>query len=194
MQNEKVDQFIDNAKTWQEEYEKIREIISSTGLDEDFKWRNPCYTFENRNIVLIQGFKNYCAIMYVNGSLLKDPDKHLIQQTEKVQAGRQLRFTSVDEIEAMSDIIRQYIFEAIELEKAGVKVEFKKSTEIKIIDELQAKFDEMPMLEVAFKALTPGRQKAYLYFFDGAKQSKTKTARIEKHIEDILEGRGLNDR
>lgn len=194
MHNEKVDQFIDNAKTWQEEYKTMREIISSTGLDEDFKWRNPCYTFENRNIVLIQGFKDYCAIMYVNGSLLKDPDKHLIQQTEKVQAGRQLRFTSVDEIEAMSDIIRQYIFEAIELEKAGVKVEFKKPTEIKIIDELQEKFDEMPMLETAFKALTPGRQKAYLYFFDGAKQSKTKTARIEKHIEDILEGRGLNDR
>lgn len=194
MQNEKVDKFIDNAKAWQEEYKRIREIITSTGLDEDFKWRNPCYTFENRNIVLIQGFKDYCAIMYVNGSLLKDSDKHLIQQTEKVQAGRQLRFTSVDQIEAMSDIIRQYIFEAIELEKAGVKVQFKKPTEIKIIDELQAKFDEMPMLEVAFKALTPGRQKAYLYFFDGAKQSKTKTARIEKHIEDILEGRGLNDR
>ncbi len=191
--NPKVDAFISNAKKWHDEYEKLRAIVLDCELTEDFKWGVPCYTLDNKNIVLIHGFKEYCAILFVKGALLKDTKGILIQQTENVQAGRQARFTSVDEIAAVETALKDYIREAVEIEKAGIEVDFKKNTEYAIPEELQSKFNENPALKTAFEALTPGRQRAYMLHFSQPKQAKTREARVEKYAPQILAGKGLND-
>ncbi|MNO15935.1 hypothetical protein D3C76_56060 [compost metagenome] len=191
--NPKVDGFLRKVKQWQEEYETLRTIILDCELTEDFKWMHPCYTLENKNIVLIHGFKEYIALLFHKGVLLKDTHGILIQQTENVQAARQIRFTNVQEILEKENIIKDYIYEAIEVEKSGLEVEFKKNTDFIIPDEFQNKLDEMPALKTAFEALTPGRQRAYLHHFSEPKQSKTRVARVEKWIPQILDGKGLND-
>ncbi|MEJ9227584.1 MULTISPECIES: YdeI/OmpD-associated family protein [Priestia] len=191
--NPKVDEFLTKAKKWKEEYETLRKIVLDCELTEDFKWMNPCYTFEKKNIVLIHGFKEYCALLFPKGSLLQDSHGILIQQTENVQGARQIRFTNVQEIAEKEAILKAYIDEAIEVEKAGLKVQVKKPEELIIPDELQHKFDEIPALKDAFTTLTPGRQRAYILHFSAAKQSKTRESRIEKCIPNILNGKGLND-
>lgn len=193
VKNSKIDPFFSKAKQWKDEFQKLREIVLDCELTEDFKWMHPCYTYKNNNIVLIHGFKEYCALLFHKGALLKDPHRILIQQTENVQAARQLRFTSVEQIDEMQLIIKTYIDEAIEVEKAGLQVEFKKNTEYAIPEELQNKFVEIPDLKVAFEALTPGRQRGYLLYFSGAKQSKTRESRIEKYLPHILDGKGMDD-
>ncbi len=192
-QNPKVDEYLGKANKWKKEYEKLRNIVLDCELNEEFKWMHPCYTFQNKNIVLIHGFKEYCALLFVKGALLHDARGILIQQTENVQAGRQVRFTDVEEIIAMETILKAYINEAIEIEKSGVEVEFKKNTEFIIPEEFQTKFAEIPALKPAFEALTPGRQRAYLLYFSAPKQSKTRTSRVEKYMQQILVGKGLND-
>ncbi len=191
--NPKVDEFLSKATKWKEEYEKLRNICLDFELTEEFKWKHPCYTFNSKNIVLIHGFKEYCALLFHKGALIKDDHGILIQQTENVQAARQIRFTNVQEIVEMETILKAYIHEAIEVEKAGLEVDFKKDTEYKIPEELQSKFDEIPALKAAFEALTPGRQRAYILYFSQAKQSKTRESRIEKYMEKILNGKGLKD-
>ncbi|TPG70532.1 hypothetical protein EEL32_14385 [Brevibacillus laterosporus] len=191
--NPKVDEFLSKAKKWKEEYEKLRNIVLDCELTEEFKWMHPCYTFEKKNIVLIHGFKEYCALLFHKGALLKDAHGILIQQTENVQAARQIRFTNVQEIVEMEPILKAYIYEAIEVEKAGLEVNFKKNTEFIIPEELQNKFDEIPALKTAFDALTPGRQRAYILYFSQPKQSKTRESRVEKCMQQILNGKGLND-
>lgn len=191
--NPKVDEFLSNAKKWQEEYSVLRNIVCDCELTEDFKWMHPCYTLENKNIVLIHGFKEYCALLFHKGALLKDTHGILIQQTENVQAARQIRFTNVQEIVAMEAIIKDYINEAIEVEKAGLEVPMKEHKEYIIPEELQNKFNEIPALKTAFEALTPGRQRAYILYFSQPKQSKTRVSRIEKYTQQILDGKGLND-
>ena len=190
--NPKVDGYLSKAKKWQEEFEKLRMIILPSGLTEELKWGKPCYTFQDSNILIIQGFKEYCALMFCKGALLKDPKGILIQQTKHVQAARQIRFTNVREIVNMESILRAYIHEAIEAEKAGLKVHFKKNPE-PIPEELQHKLDEIPALKTAFEALTPGRQRGYILYFAAAKQSKTREARVEKWMAQILNGKGLDD-
>ncbi|MGK9268307.1 YdeI family protein [Bacillus inaquosorum] len=191
--NPKVDEFLSKATKWKEEYEKLRNICLDFELTEEFKWKHPCYTFNSKNIVLIHGFKEYCALLFHKGALIKDDHGILIQQTENVQAARQIRFTNVQQIVEMETILKAYIHEAIEVEKAGLEVDFKKDTEYKIPEELQNKFDEIPALKAAFEALTPGRQRAYILYFSQAKQSKTRESRIEKYMEKILNGKGLKD-
>ena len=191
--NPKVDEFLTKEKKWKEEFEKLRGIILDCELTEELKWGVPCYTFQSGNVVLIHGFKEYCAILFINGALLKDAQGILIQQTENVQAARQIRFTNVQEIVAMEAILKDYIYEAIEVEKSGLKVDFKKNTEFIIPEELQNKFDQIPALKTAFEALTPGRQRAYIFYFSQPKQSKTRESRVEKSVEQILNGKGLND-
>ncbi|MDR4219896.1 hypothetical protein CN890_28080 [Priestia megaterium] len=191
--NPKVDEFLTKAKKWKEEYETLRKIVLDCELAEDFKWMNPCYTFEKKNVVLMHGFKEYCALLFPKGSLLQDSHGILIQQTENVQGARQIRFTNVQEIVEKEAILKAYIYEAIEVEKAGLKVKAKKPEELSIPEELQHKFDEIPALKTAFTTLTPGRQRAYILYFSGAKQSKTRESRIEKCIPNILTGKGLND-
>ena len=192
--NPKVDVFIGKAKKWQEEFETLRTIILDCQLTEDFKWGKPCYTFEESSIVLIHGFKEYCAMLFFKGVLLKDVMNILVSQTENTQATRQIRFTDVDEIVEMETILKAYISEAIEVEKAGLKVAYKKTLEFTIPEEFQKQLDENPALKTAFKSLTPGRQRAYILYFSGAKQSKTRESRVEKYIQKILDGEGLNDR
>ncbi|MGW5889866.1 YdeI/OmpD-associated family protein [Priestia megaterium] len=189
----KVDEFLTKAKKWKEEYETLRKIVLDCELTEDFKWMNPCYTFEKKNIVLIHGFKEYCALLFPKGALLQDSHGILIQQTENVQGARQIRFTNVQEIVEKEAILKAYIYEAIEVEKAGLKVKVKKPEELIIPEELQHKFDEIPALKTAFTTLTPGRQRAYILHFSAAKQSKTRASRVEKCIPNILNGKGLND-
>ena len=191
--NPKVDVFLSKAKKWQEEFEKLRMIILDCQLTEELKWGVPCYTFQKSNIVLIHGFKEYCALLFFKGALLNDANGILIQQTENVQAGRQIRFTNVREIVEMEPILKAYIHEAIEVEKAGLKVNFKKTTEFIIPEEFQNKLDEIPALKTAFDALTPGRQRAYILYFSAPKQSKTRESRVEKCMQQILNGKGLND-
>jgi len=191
--NSKVDIFISKAQKWQEEFEKLRMIILDCRLTEELKWGKPCYTFLESNIVIIHGFKEYCALLFMKGVLLKDPRGILVTQTENTQAARQIRFTNVREILEMEPTLKAYINEAIEVEKAGLKVDFKKTTEFEIPEELQKKLDEIPALKTAFYTLTPGRQRAYILYFSGAKQSKTREARVEKYMKQILAGRGLND-
>ncbi|WP_188996316.1 YdeI/OmpD-associated family protein [Paenibacillus nasutitermitis] len=191
--NPKVDAFISKAKKWKEEYEKLRKIVLDCELTEEFKWMHPCYTFENNNIVIIHGFKEYCALLFHKGALLQDAHGILIQQTENVQAARQIRFTNVQEIIEKESILRSYIYEAIEVEKAGLQVNFKTNTEFKIAEELQHKFAEIPALKTAFEALTPGRQRAYLLYFSEPKQPKTRESRVQKYMQQILNGKGLND-
>jgi len=191
--NPKVDVYLSKAQKWQEEFEKLRMIILDCQLTEELKWGVPCYTFQKGNIVLIHGFKEYCALLFIKGALLHDAHGILIQQTENVQAGRQIRFTNVREIVAMETILKAYIYEAIEVEKAGLEVNFKKNTEFIIPEEFQNKFDEIPTLKTSFEALTPGRQRAYILYFSEPKQSKTRESRVEKCMQQILNGKGLND-
>jgi uncharacterized protein YdeI (YjbR/CyaY-like superfamily) len=192
--NSKVDAFINRAEQWHNEFEKLREIILDCGLTEELKWGQPCYTFEKKNVVLMHGFKDYCALLFHKGALLKDPKHILIQQTENVQAARQIRFTDVSEIEGMARTIKAYILEAVEVEKAGLKVNLKKTSDFKVPDEFQKRLDKNSKLKKAFHALTPGRQRAYLLHFSQPKQSKTREARVEKLIPHILDGKGLDDR
>ena len=191
--NSKVDFYFNKAEKWQDELEKLRIIILDCQLTEELKWGCPCYTYKNNNVVLIHSFKEYCAILFMKGALLHDTHGILIQQTENVQAARQIRFKSIQEIVEMEYLIKAYIQEAIEVEKAGLKVELKKTTEYSIPDEFQTKLDEIPVLKTAFEALTPGRQRAYLFYFSQPKQSKTRETRIEKNIPQILAGKGLGD-
>jgi uncharacterized protein YdeI (YjbR/CyaY-like superfamily) len=191
--NPKVDFYFTKAKQWQVEYKKLRSIILSCGLVEELKWGCPCYIHQKGNIVLIHGFKEYCAVLFFQGALIQDADGILIQQTENVQAARQMRFTNLAEIENLEATLKVYIFEAIELDKAGIKLELKKAKEFEVAEEFQTKLDEMPELKAAFEALTPGRQRAYLLNFSQPKQSKTREARVEKYIPMILDGKGLND-
>jgi uncharacterized protein YdeI (YjbR/CyaY-like superfamily) len=191
--NPKVDKFISNAQQWQEAYKTLRMIILDCGLTEELKWGVPCYTLQKSNIVLMHGFKDYCAILFVKGALLKDSKGILIQQTENVQAARQVRFSNVQEIVELEPILKDYITEAIEVEKAGLKVNYKKTEEYSIPEEFQNKLNEIPDLKTAFTALTPGRQRAYIYYFSQPKQSKTRESRVEKSIPQILKGKGLND-
>lgn len=192
--NRKVDGFLKKDKQWKEEFEKLRSIIlDCEELTEEFKWMHPCYTLEGKNIVLIHGFKNYCALLFHKGALLKDPHGILIQQTENVQAARQIRFTNKEEIVEMEGILKEYIQQAIKVEKDGLEVELKKTEEYTIPEELQVKFVELPELKTAFEALTPGRQRAYIIYFSKAKQSKTRESRVQKYTQHILNGKGLND-
>lgn len=191
--NPKVEAVFRKAKQWHEELEKLRQIVLDCELTEELKWGQPCYTLGNRNIVLIHGFKEYCALLFFKGALLKDPKGILVQQTENVQAGRQIRFTNVPEIVAMAPTLKAYIREALEVEKSGLKVKLKKTSEFTIPEELQRKLDEIPTLKTAFAALTPGRQRGYILHFSGAKQSETREARVAKCIPQILKGKGLND-
>jgi len=191
--NPKVDFYFNKAKKWQEELQKLRMIVLDCGLTEELKWGVPCYLFQKSNIVLIHEFKEYCALLFFKGALLNDAKGILIQQTKNVQAGRQIRFTNVREIVRMKPILKAYIYEAIELEKAGLKVNFKKSTEFIIPEEFQNKLDNIPALKTAFDALTPGRQRAYLLHFSAPKQSKTRESRVERCMQQILNGKGLND-
>lgn len=191
--NPKVDWFFSKDTKWQKEYEKLRTIILDCGLIEELKWGCPCYTFQDTNIVLIHGFKEYCALLFFKGALLNDTNGILIQQTENVQAARQVRFTNVREIVKMERIVKAYIYEAIEVEKAGLKAPLKKTKEFSIPEEFQNKLDKKPSLKTAFEALTPGRQRGYLLYFSSAKQSKTRESRIEKYIPQILKGKGLED-
>jgi uncharacterized protein YdeI (YjbR/CyaY-like superfamily) len=191
--NPKVDFYFSKAQEWQKEIKKLRTIVLDCGLTEELKWGCPCYTFQKSNIVLIHVFKEYCALLFFKGVLLKDAHGILIQQTENVQVGRQIRFTGVREIEKMETILKAYIYEAIEVEKAGLQMDLKKTTEYKIPEEFQNKLDENPALKTAFKGLTPGRQRGYLLYFSAPKQSKTRESRIEKSIPQILDGKGLND-
>ncbi len=191
--NDKVDFYFTKAKKWQEEIIKLRTIILDCHLSEELKWGCPCYRFQKSNIVLIHVFKEYNAVLFFKGALLKDANKILIQQTENVQAARQMRFSSLQQIEELAPILKAYIFEAVEVEEAGLKVPIKKTAEFATPEEFQHKLDNMPALKTAFKALTPGRQRAYLLHFSQPKQSKTRESRIEKCIPQILEGKGLND-
>ena len=191
--NPKVDFFFNKAQKWQEEMEKLRGIILDCGLTEELKWGVPCYQFQESNIVLIHGFKEYCALLFFKGALLNDPKGILITQTENVQAARQVRFTNVREIGKMEPTLKAYIYEAIEVEKAGLKVSFKKTAEFNMPEEFQAKLDKSRALKTAFSALTPGRQRAYLLYFSAPKQSKTRISRVEKYTPQILNGKGLND-
>jgi uncharacterized protein YdeI (YjbR/CyaY-like superfamily) len=190
--NPMVNVFLSKAKKWQEEFEKLRMIILDCQLTEELKWGKPCYTFQKSNIVIIQGFKEYCALMFCKGALLNDPNGILKKPGENTQAARQIRFTNVREIVEMEPTLKAYIYEAIEAEKAGLKVNFKKNPE-PTPEELQNKLDEIPALKTAFDALTPGRQRAYILYFSAAKQSKTRESRVEKCMQQILNGKGLDD-
>lgn len=192
--NTKIDPYFNKLKNWKEEFELLREIVLDCGLTEEFKWMHPCYTLDGKNIVLIHGFKEYCALLFHKGALLKDPHGILIQQTENVQAARQLRFTNAQTIREMQLIIQDYIEEAVQNEKAGLQVELKKHDEYTLPEELANKFVEIPDLKTAFEGLTPGRQRAYIMHFSSPKQSKTRESRVEKYIPHILDGKGLNDK
>jgi uncharacterized protein YdeI (YjbR/CyaY-like superfamily) len=191
--NPKVDFYFNKAEKWQKEIKKLRTIMLGCGLAEELKWGCPCYTLEDRNIVLIHVFKEYCALLFFKGALLKDAEGLLIQQTKNVQAGRQLRFTSVREVTGREATVQAYVAEAIAVEKAGLKVSLKETSEYDVPVEFQNRLDELPALKEAFDDLTPGRQRAYLYYFSQPKQSKTRAARVEKCLPQILAGKGLND-
>ena len=191
--NTMVDIYLKKAGKWVEEVEKLRTIVRECQLTEELKWGWPCYSFQNRNIVLIHGFKKYCALLFFKGALLNDANGILIQQTKNVQAGRQIRFNNINEIVEMEPILKAYIYEAIEVEKAGLKVNYKKTEEYNIPEEFQYKLNELPALKTAFEALTPGRQRAYIFYFSQPKQSKTRESRIDKCMQQILIGKGLNE-
>jgi uncharacterized protein YdeI (YjbR/CyaY-like superfamily) len=190
--NPKVDGYLRKAKKWQEEMEKLRMIILACGLTEELKWGKPCYTFQKSNIVILQGFKEFCALLFAKGALLNDPNSILEKPGENTQAARRIPFTNVREIVEMEPVLKAYINEAIEKEKAGLKVDFKKNPE-PIPEEFQNRLDEVPALKTAFDALTPGRQRAYILYFSAPKQSKTREARVEKCMQQILNRKGLND-
>jgi uncharacterized protein YdeI (YjbR/CyaY-like superfamily) len=191
--NPKVDFFFKQADQWREAYEALRPIMLDSGLAEELKWGKPCYTLDGANILLMHGFKDYCALLFHKGALLKDPKGILVQQTENVQSARQIRFTDVKQIAKLKTTIKAYIREAIEVEKAGLKVDFKKTAEFSMPEEFRRELDADFSLKAAFEALTPGRQKGYLLYFSGAKQEKTRRARVEKCTPRILDGLGLDD-
>lgn len=191
--NPEVDFFFNKAKNWQQEYEQLRAIVLACDLVEELKWGVPCYTLDNANVVLIHGFKEYCALLFMKGALMKDPKSILIQQTENVQSARQIRFSDVKQIEKLKTVIKAYVKDAIAVEKSGAKVEFKKATDFVVVEEFQRQLDQSTHLKEAFEALTPGRQKGYLLYFSSAKQSKTRETRVEKAIPKILEGLGIDD-
>ena len=191
--NPKVDWFFDKDTPWKKEYEKLRTIILDCGLIEELKWGCPCYTFENANVVLIHGFKEYCALLFFKGALLNDPEAILIQQTKNVQSARQIRFTNVKEILKMEKVLKAYVYEAVEVERAGLKVKLKKTSDFKIPEEFQKKLKKSAALKKAFDELTPGRQRAYIFHFSQPKLSKTREARVEKYVKQILRGKGLSD-
>ncbi|MBC1234343.1 YdeI/OmpD-associated family protein [Listeria booriae] len=192
--NPKVEEYVNKAKRWQSEYKQLRAYALDCDLSEDIKWKHPCFMYEDNNIVLAHGFKEYCALLFMKGVLMKDPNGILVQQTANVQSARQIRFKNLEEIIEMEDIIKAYIKEAIEVEKSGAQVAFKKEEEFPVPEELDQKFAEMPALKEAFEKLTPGRQRAYLLYFAAPKQSKTRVSRIDKYTDRILDGIGLNDR
>lgn len=191
--NPKVDFYFDKAQKWQKEIEQLRGIVLACGLTEELKWGCPSYTFQKSNVVLIHTFKEYCALLFFKGALLNNEQGILIQQTENVQAARQIRFTSLQEIIDRETILKACIYEAIEVEKAGLKVVLKQPAEFKITEEFQTKLDELPALKTAFEILTPGRQRAYFLHFSSPKQAKTRESRVEKAIPQILNGKGLDD-
>lgn len=191
--NPKVDFFFEKAKKWNDEYTALRTTILDCGLTEELKWGTPCYTFEGKNIVLIHGFKEYCALLFFKGALMKDPKKILIQQTENVQAARQIRFTSLQQVNKSKSAIKAYVFEAVKVEESGAKVVFRKTNEFAMPDEFKKRLSKDRTLKKAFESLTPGRQRGYLLHFSSAKQTKTREARIEKNIPNILDGKGLED-
>jgi len=191
--NPKVEFYFTKASNWQKEIEQLRTIALDCGLDEELKWGCPCYTFQKKNIVLIHVFKEYCALLFFKGALLNDAKGILIQQTENVQSARQVRFTNAQQIDKLKRVLRNYIFEAIEVEKAGLKVDLKEKNKLVLPQEFQKKLKENPRLKTAFNALTPGRQRAYNLYFSAAKQSKTRELRIEKYVQQIMNGKGLND-
>jgi uncharacterized protein YdeI (YjbR/CyaY-like superfamily) len=191
--NPLVDGLIATSDRWKKEFEQLRRIALACELTEEMKWGQPCYVFEKKNVVLIHGFKEYCAFLFFKGALLKDPERILVQQTENVQSARQVRFTDVREIRELEPVLKAYIQEAIEAEKTGAKVPLKKTAEFKMPEEFQKKLKSDPGLKKAFNALTPGRQRGYLLYFSAAKQARTREARIEKCTPLILEGKGLND-
>ena len=191
--NPKVDWYFSKNENWEKEINKLRTIILDCGLTEELKWGCPCYTFEGSNIVLIHVFKEYCAVLFFKGALLSDANGILVQQTENVQSARQIRFTNVKEIVKMEKVIKAYIYEAIEVEKAGLKVKLKKVTEYSMPEEFQKKLDKSKALKAAFEKLTAGRQRGYLLHFSSAKQAKTREARVEKYLQKILDGKGLDD-
>src|SRR5262245_35596531 len=191
--NPKVDGFLDKAEKWREEFERLRTMCLDCELTEELKWGKPCYTYQGSNIVLIHGFKEYCALLFFKGALLKDTRGILVQQTENVQAARQIRFTNLREVVQMGSILEAYIKEAIEAEIAGLEVSYKKTSEFPIPQEFQNRLDKSPALKAAFNALTPGRQRGYILYFSSAKQSQTRASRVEKCVQQILNGTGLND-
>ena len=191
--NPKVDFFFEKDSQWQKEYQELRKIVLDCGLNEELRWGCPCYQYENNNIVLIHGFKEYCALLFFKGALLSDADGILIQQTKNVQSARQIRFTNVREVGKVEKTLKAYIYEAIEVERAGLKVKLKKTVDFEIPEEFQKKLNKSAALKKAFNALTPGRQRAYIFHFSQPKQSKTREARVEKYAKQILEGKGLND-
>ena len=191
--NPKVDEYLGKAKKWQEELFKLREIVLDCQLVEELKWKVPCYTINGKNIVLIHAFKDYCALLFMKGSLLNDSKNILFQQTDNVQSGRQIRFTNIQEIIDLEVDLKAYIFEAIEVEKAGLKIEYKKTEDFEMPEVFKIVLDKNQAIKAAFEALTPGRQKGYVLHFSGAKQSTTRSTRIENSIDRILKGKGLND-
>jgi len=191
--NPRVDWYFNKAKQWHEEFELLRKIVLDCGLTEELKWGCACYTSEKRNIVLIHGFKEYCALLFFKGALLKDPKGILIQQTKNVQSARQIRFTNAREIMKLKPTLKAYIKEAVEVEEAGLKVNYKKTSDFEIPEEFENKLKENPALKTAFKALTPGRQRAYIFYFSAPKQSRTRESRVEKYTQQILNGKGLDD-
>ncbi|OEK74040.1 hypothetical protein AST06_06950 [Staphylococcus saprophyticus] len=192
-ENIKVNAFIDRLKQWQEGFKILREIINETELTEDYKWMHPCYTLDDKNVVIIQDFKHYCALLFEKGAIMEDPYQSLIQQTKNVQAARQLRFESLDEVNQRRDEIKWYVEEAIRIEKSGKKVPMKKTEDYDMPEELQAKLDAMPELKEAFNNLTPGRQRQYMYHIGQAKRAASRENRVEKYIDYILDGKGMND-
>lgn len=191
--NPGVDWFFEKRTKWQEAYQELRALVLEWGLTEELKWGCPCYTLDKNNVVLIHGFKNYCALLFMKGALMNDPENILVQQTEHVQSTRQIRFTDLNEIIKLKPVIDAYLKEAVEVEKSGVEVKFKETSAYKVPEEFQTALNEMPELKLAFDSLTPGRQRGYLLYFSSAKQVKTRNERIEKYIPRILEGKGLND-
>ena len=191
--NPKVDNFINNAQKWQPEIKQLRLLLLDCGLTEEFKWRNPCYTFQGNNVVLIGGFKEYCTLSFFKGTLLQDSNGVLSKPGENSQAVRFFKFTNLEQIIEQQSIIKAYIYEAIEIEKSGLKVIFKSNKELELVEELQVALDKNPALKTAFQALTPGRQRAYNLYFSAPKQSKTRETRIEKYTPRILNGKGIND-
>ncbi|NCU05273.1 MAG: hypothetical protein GXC73_14935 [Chitinophagaceae bacterium] len=191
--NPKVDWYFSKNETWQKELEQLRSIVLDCGLTEELKWGCPCYQYQNRNVVLLHVFKEYCAVLFFKGALLNDEHAVLVQQTENVQAARQMRFTNIKEVVKLKKVLKAYIYEAIEVEKAGLKVPLKKTTEFRMPEEFEMRLTKSKTLKKAFEALTPGRQRAYLLYFSSAKQAKTREARIEKYIPQIMSGKGLDD-